>query len=137
MVSFFSHAITPLQRHFGIGSRELLRRLGEEFGSRVAEQYAEADVEMMLSELSVLWKKLEIGTLEIESRKPLTLLIRDCSICGQIPEIGKLFKCTFHEGFIEGLLRRKLGREVHVEQRGEYAGTAGMWTRRYITDVTL
>ena len=111
--------------------------MGEEFGRRAAEKSASRDLRSFVAELSDMWRELGVGKLEVEETNPLTIVIRDCTICGQIPELGRLFNCAFHEGFLTSALSTKLGRRVSVKQESGYEGMAGTWTRRYITDVQL
>ena len=135
--TFFSPAIIPLQKKLEINSSEILSSLGEFFGRKAAEKLKDLDLEGTLGATSEMWKSLGLGKLEVESTNPLTIVIRDCVICGQIPEIGSLFKCAFHEGFLTGLLSSKLGKNIRIVQEAGFEGESGLWTRRYITDVNL
>ncbi len=136
-IAFFSPAINPLQREFGISSKDLLRRLGEEMGRQVSESIHLSDLQDVFNHLSEVWQRLVLGRLEIVSRDPLTIRISDCSICGQIPGLGRVFECSFHEGFFRGLLSHRLKREVKVWQEAGIAGESGTWTRILKTDASL
>ncbi len=133
--SFFAPAITPLQSRLGISSREILELLGERFGRRAAERLGKEGLDTLLSKVSDMWRELKIGEFVVESRKPLKITIRNCVICGQLPEVGRLYKCAFHLGFIKGLLSQALGRDVRVEEVEGVEGEAGTWTRRFLADV--
>jgi len=137
LAGFFSPAIIPLQKELGMSSSELLKLLGGEFGRRVARRFKDMELDAALSRLADLWTRLGIGRLEVESKTPLTIVIRNCTICGQIPEMGRLFKCAFHEAFLQGFLEEKLGRRVIIRQESDLEGESGLWTRRYVTDIIV
>jgi predicted hydrocarbon binding protein len=136
-IAFFSPAINPLQREFAISSKDLLRRLGEEMGRQASESIQLADPVEVFNYLSEMWRRLVLGRLEIVSRDPLTIKISDCSICGQLPGLGRVFECSFHEGFFKGLLSHRLKRDVRVWQEVGIAGESGTWTRILKTDASL
>lgn len=104
---------------------------------RAAQRFRNMELEEALNRLVEMWARLGIGRFEIESKNPLTIVIRNCTICGQIPEMGQLFKCAFHEAFLEGFLSEHTGREVMVRQESGMVGESGLWTRRYITDLAV
>lgn len=137
VISFFSPALNPLQRKFNISSREVMETLGLMFGRRAAREIKPTDIKEVLNELSRIWGETGIGRFEVESWRPLTIVIRDCIICGQLPELGSLYECSFHKGFLEGLLGAKLGRDVEVVEREGYAGEAGTWSRRFTIDIYI
>ncbi|MEM0481549.1 MAG: hypothetical protein QXM16_01485 [Nitrososphaerota archaeon] len=136
-IAFFSPAINSLQREFGISSKDLLRGLGEEMGRQASESIQLADPQEVLNHLSEVWRRLILGRLEIVSLDPLTIRISDCTICGQLPGLGRLFECSFHEGFFRGLLSHRLKKEVKVWQEAGIAGESGTWTRILKTDASL
>jgi len=135
MSSFFSPAVNPAQRHLGISSRDIFRLLGEYFGRKAAEKLRAEDLVSLVSELADFWKKTGIAKIEVDPEPPMRLIIRDCAVCGQTPETGRLFNCVFHEAFIESALSTKMGRKVHVRQEFGMEGGAGTWTRRYSIDI--
>lgn len=136
-VAFFSPAVNPLQRQFHISSKELMRRLGEEMGRKASENIKATDLRGVLNHLSETWRKLVLGKFEVVDENPLTIRISDCTVCGQIPELGRMFECSFHEGFITGLLTHRLGRSVKVWQEAGVSGESGTWTRVYKTDASI
>ncbi|GBC70029.1 hypothetical protein HRbin01_01736 [archaeon HR01] len=136
-VAFFSPAVNPIQKEFGISSKELMRRLGVEMGRKASESIKAENLRAVFSHLSDVWRRLVLGRLEVISETPLVIRISDCTICGQIPELGRLFECSFHEGFFAGLLSHRLGRNVKVWQEGEMSGESGTWTRVYRFDASI
>ncbi|MEM4312035.1 MAG: hypothetical protein QXX95_06575 [Nitrososphaerales archaeon] len=137
MADYFSPAINPIQKFLGVSSKEIIYILGKTLGNRCAERLSSLELKDILSELSKLWKDREIGRLEVKNTKPLTLVIYNCAICGQLPGTGNMFNCAFHEGFFEGLLSTYLKKEIKVYQETNFEGPAGTWCRRYIADISL
>ncbi|MEM0350133.1 MAG: hypothetical protein QXE96_01755 [Candidatus Caldarchaeum sp.] len=135
--AFFSPAVSPLQREFGVSSKDLMRKIGEEFGRKASESIPEKELLASLNHLSEVWRKHSVGRLEVITEETLTIRISDCIICGQIPELGKFFECSFHEGFLNGFLSHRLKTPVKVwQERGE-PGQGGTWTRTFKTDIKL
>lgn len=115
-----------------IPSSEILRVIGRLIGERAAERFKSPTLEGIVSKLDGMWSRLGIGRVELERGERPAITLRDCTICGQVPEIGRLYRCAFHEAFIEGLLTAGLGREVSITQEGIYEGQGGTWTRKFI-----
>ncbi|MEM3097076.1 MAG: hypothetical protein QXV62_08805 [Nitrososphaerota archaeon] len=136
-VAFFSPALNPLQRYVGISSKEILAIIGEEMGRETSSKFSQLDLKGLLSQMSETWHILGLGRFEVVGENPLTIRISNCTICGQIPELGRTFECSFHEGFIRGLLSHHLRKQVKVRQEGSTEGESGTWTRTYSTDISL
>lgn len=135
MADYFGRAITSLQSYLGVNSKEIFASLGEVFGRKAAERYdSSLDLESVLKSVSSIWEDYKIGNLEISNRDPLTLVISDCSICGQLAGSGENYDCAFHEGFFRALLSERLGRKVNLIQETNYEGGAGTWCRRYVAN---
>ena len=137
VVSFFSPALNPLQRRFKIKSKDIMDLLGFEFGRRAALEIGSRDLRMVLDEVSRIWSEMGIGKFKVESYKPLKISIKDCVICGQLPELGSLYECAFHKGFIRGLLSTILGRDIDVKEVEGFAGEAGTWSRMFIANIDI
>lgn len=136
-LAFFAPAVNPLQRELGISSKELMRKLGVEMGRKASMVIQITDLKAVFNHLAEMWRRLVLGKLEVVSEDPLTIKISNCTICGQIPELGSLFECSFHEGFLMGLLSHRFGREVKVWQESGVSGESGTWTRTFKTDAKL
>jgi predicted hydrocarbon binding protein len=134
---YFGEAIAPLQKKFGVGSKELMFQLGVLLGQNAAKQMEEASSAEMLDRFVSLWSEYRLGRLEVLSRAPLEILISDCRICGQLQGTGEMYECALHEGFFEGALSLKLGRPVTFKQDTNYEGAAGTWCRRLSSDVNV
>src|SRR5579875_2063071 len=135
MADYFSRAVTTIQNYTGMKSDEVFHSLGETFGRKAAEKFdPEMNLENVLDAMSKVWTKYEIGILDIVNRDPLTLVISDCTVCGQLAGTGGNYDCEFHEGFFESLLSTRLGRKVELVQVTNYEGNAGTWCRRYVAN---
>jgi predicted hydrocarbon binding protein len=137
MTDYFSPAIKPLQEYLGVGSKEMMFHMGLFLGRRAAEMEASPSAVEMLKNLVKVWDRNELGRLEIASLDPVTLVITDCRICGQLAGSGDRYECAFHEGFFEGALSAKLGKPVELRQETNYEGTAGTWCRRLVADLSI
>jgi predicted hydrocarbon binding protein len=139
MADYFSHAVTSMQDYLGMNSKEIFSSLGGVFGKKAAEKFdSSVDLTSVLKSLTHMWQDYGIGRLEIANRNPLTLIISDCTICGQLAGSGENYECAFHEGFFKSLLSSRQGREVNLVQETNYEGDAGTWCRQYVApDVKL
>jgi predicted hydrocarbon binding protein len=134
---YFGPAIEPLQKKFGVGTKELMFQLGVLLGQKAAKQMDEANASEMLENFASVWNDYRLGRLEVLSKAPLEILISDCRICGQLQGTGEMYECALHEGFFQGALSTKLGKPVSFRQETNYEGTAGTWCRRLAADVDL
>jgi predicted hydrocarbon binding protein len=137
MSDYFGPAIEPLQRKFGVGTKELVFHVGVFLGQRAAITMEEATPVEMLDKMVSVWNEYNLGKLQVVSKDPLSILISDCRICGQLPGTGEMYECGLHEGFFQGALSAKLGRPVSFRQETNYEGTAGTWCRRLVADISL
>ncbi len=137
MADFFSPTLTPLQEYLGLRSKDLFYTLGLTFGRKVSERLARGSLRENLAELSELWEKMELGKLQVVKTDPLTLLITNCRICGQLPGTGSMYECAFHQGFFESVLSMKMGMKVNLHQDTNFEGEAGTWCRRFVADVKI
>ncbi|MBI2185205.1 MAG: hypothetical protein HYU39_09645 [Thaumarchaeota archaeon] len=137
LADYFSRSITSVQKLLGMEAKDALYRMGQVLGEETAKKFAASDLRELILKLSRHWEASEIGRLDTEKWDPLTLIISDCAVCGQLPGTGGMFNCAFHEGFFEGLLSTRMGRKVKLEQITNFEGSAGTWCRRYVTDVKL
>jgi len=137
MVDYFAHSVTTLQNYVGMNSKEVMFHLGQVFGNKVGEKLESLSFEELLSELSRIWEKFEIGVLTVNSGKQLVITISNCTVCGQLAGTGGMFECAFHEGFFQSLLSTKLHGPVKLRQDTNYEGAAGTWCRRYVADIPV
>lgn len=137
MAGYFSPGIVPLLSYLGLSSKQVMHEFGEQVGRSAAAKMAHLSLEQMLDEFSRVWQEYKIGTLTVESRDPLVLLISNCTVCGQLQGTGEMFECAFHEGFFQGALGARLGKPVAVRQETNYEGEGGTWCRRLAVDLAV
>ncbi len=137
MADYFAPGIEPLLTYSGLTSKQVMHELGEFVGKKAAERLAGLTSKQMLGEFSKVWEKYEIGRLVVEKEEPLTLEISNCTVCGQLQGTGEMYECAFHEGFFQGALSAKAGRQVSIRQQTNYEGEAGTWCRRLVADVSV
>ena len=135
MTDYFAPGILPLAKYLGLSSKQLMHELGEQIGRDAAAKLSHLTVEQMIDEFANVWQEYRIGSLTVESRDPLVLQISNCTVCGQLPGTGEMFECAFHEGFFQGALATKLGKQVTVRQTTNYEGDAGTWCRRLVAEI--
>jgi predicted hydrocarbon binding protein len=135
MAGYFAPGITPLLDYLHLDSKQVMNGFGEQVGREAATRLAHLSLDQMLAELGRVWQEYRIGSLTVESRDPLVLLISNCTVCGQLQGTGEMFDCAFHEGFFQGILEARLGKRVAVRQETNYEGEAGTWCRRLAVDV--
>ena len=135
MTDYFAPGIVPLLRYLGLDSKQTMHELGEQLGKHAAAKLSHLSLDEMLGEFATVWQTYKIGSLTVESRDPLVLQISNCTVCGQLQGTGEMFECAFHEGFFQGALGARMGRQVTVHQETNYAGEAGTWCRRLAVDV--
>ena len=134
MADYFGPAVVPLLRYLNLDSKRVMHDLGEQLGRMAAAKLSNLSVDQMLNEFSKVWQGYRIGSLEVEGRDPLVLQISNCTVCGQLQGTGEMFECAFHEGFFQGALSERLGKQVSVTQQTNYEGEAGTWCRRLAAD---
>ncbi len=132
----FAPAATAMQEQFGVGSKDVLRTMGEGFGRKAAEKLTGKTLADRLSELSAMWRRLGLGQLEILSKDPLTIGVSGCTLCGGYGQ-GSQFDCSFHEGFLQGVLSSTLGVDVQVSQGAPSPGEPATWCRKFSANVRV
>jgi predicted hydrocarbon binding protein len=137
MVEYFSPGIVPLLKYLDLSTKDVMRSFGELVGKSAASRMAGLSLNATLDELTSVWEKQGIGTLNVDSTEPLVLQISNCAVCGQLQGTGDMFECAFHEGFFQGILSAKAGRPVSVSQETNFEGEAGTWCRRLVTDIAV
>lgn len=133
-IDYFGPAIQKIQEYTGVDTSTLLGKMGMTLGSKFADMNASMSFEDFLEELVKLWEKSGIGSLNIESTKPLVFSTNNCVVCGQLPEGGGQFRCAIHEGFFEAAIGGKLGRPIKLKQKAEFRAEAGTWSRAYTVE---
>ncbi len=136
MTDYFGPGITPHLKYLGLGSKQVLHEFGEQIGRDVAAKLANRSLDEMLGEFTRIWDEYKIGKLTVETRDSIVIQISNCTVCGQLQGTGEMCECAFHEGFFQGALSAKLGKEVTMRQQTNYGGEAGTWGRRLVGDIS-
>ena len=137
MTDYFSDGLMSLQSYLGVGSKEVMFKLGAYFGEQAAAKNSAATTREMLHEFENVWQKYNIGTLQVADTDPLVLVISDCRVCGTLPGTGGMYECALHEGFFQGALSAKLKKQVAFHQETNYEGEAGTWCRVLVADTKV
>lgn len=135
MADYFSPGIVPLLKYLGLDTKRVMYEFGEQIGRHAAARMANLSLDQMLDEFSRVWEKYNIGRLSVEKNGTLILQISNCTVCGQLAGTGEMYECAFHEGFFKGALSLRMGKPIVVRQETNYAGDAGTWCRRLVTDI--
>ncbi len=137
MAGYFGPGITPLLKYLGLSSKQVLHEFGERVGRDVAAKLANQSLDEMLGELARIWDEYKIGKLTLETRDPFVIQISNCTVCGQLQGTGGMFECAFHEGFFQGAMSARLGKEIVFHQETNHEGEAGTWCRRLVGDFSV
>jgi len=98
--------------------KETLKEVGEMFGRRVIAEVIEAeDLESSLKGISKLLEGSRYGRGEVVkvSKNAAVYRVYECADCGGMPDVGRSL-CGFDEGIIKGVLEKKLGKPVKVDE---------------------
>lgn len=137
IIDYFSDGIAPLQSYLGVGSKEIMYKLGTYFGELAASKIEANGPKEMLRQLEDIWQKYDLGTLQVADTDPLVLVVADCRVCGKLPGTGYMYECAFHEGFFEGAIASKTRKRVTFHQETNYEGEAGTWCRVMVADTKI
>ena len=105
----FLRTLLRLVNVANLDSPLVVRKIGFDFG-----YFALADrIDDFEDGLAKVWEKLKLGKVVEVSRE--RFVVEDCYNCAGLPKIGKPY-CKIDEGIIEGVLRKKSGKNVVVEE---------------------
>lgn len=87
---------------------------GYDIGSNViSKQIMGFRLKEVLKELADIWKKLNLGTVELVEANRIR--VKDCYQCGHMPDVGKPL-CASDAGIIAGVLDKTLGKKHTVKE---------------------
>ncbi|MFU8767446.1 MAG: V4R domain-containing protein [Candidatus Methanoperedens sp.] len=112
---------------YGIDPNPLLRKLGTDFGTKIMKGFKSNDMEGILNELSVFWKKHNMGVMSIIDNYGSAVRIDSCHHCCKMPNVGKKL-CSMDEGIIESILSNRLGTGYYVQETECYGTGDGHCT---------
>ncbi len=120
-------------RSTGIDFDPFLKNLGRIVGQEISGYFQETDLMSLVGEIAKFWKQHRLGTMVVESKAPITVVVDDCFDCGGIPDVGRTL-CALDEGIIEGLLLEKTGDE-YTTTEAECYGT-GFNHCKFVVEIT-
>lgn len=79
----------------------------------ISKQIKGSSLEGVLEELADIWKKLNLGTVELADASKIR--VKDCYQCGHMPDVGKPL-CPSDAGIIAGVLDKTIGKKHSVKE---------------------
>ena len=104
----------------GITIDPVLHLAGLKAGASLYPCVRDTDIEGMIHGMGKLWEKNGLGEVELEKRTPLTLNIRDCFECIDLPILGKP-ACAFESGVLSSLFSQYYGQQMKAIETRCYA----------------
>ncbi|MGB3908209.1 MAG: ArsR family transcriptional regulator [Methanomethylovorans sp.] len=99
----------------GINSDPIMRKIGKDIGVSISSNFFSKDIEYLVQELSVFWKRYQMGNMYLADSEPLIIAVEKCFDYKIISTIGKNL-CSFTEGIIEGAIVTSLGISCCVQE---------------------
>lgn len=109
------HTIRYGLEAYGMNPRPVMKRIGYDIGKRMAELFRSDNMNDLLSEIEQFWGSHRLGNVEIETFDPLTIIVRDCFDCSDMPDVGRTL-CSLDEGLLEGIFEVRLSLRTIVEE---------------------
>ncbi|MDW7733250.1 MAG: V4R domain-containing protein [Methanolobus sp.] len=79
----------------------------------ISKQIKSSSLEGVLEELADIWKKLNLGAVELADANRIR--VKDCYQCGHMPDVGKPL-CPSDAGIIAGVLDKTIGKKHSVKE---------------------
>lgn len=79
----------------------------------ISKQIKGSRLEDVLGEIADVWKKLNLGTVELADANKIR--VKDCYQCGHMPDVGKPL-CPSDAGIIAGVLDKTTGKKHSVKE---------------------
>ncbi|MDO9097358.1 MAG: V4R domain-containing protein [Candidatus Methanoperedens sp.] len=106
---------------YGIDPQPILKKMGNDLGTKIGEGFKSGDYEGVLKELSFFWENHKLGDMTVIEGDKLAILVNNCHHCSKLPAVGKTL-CSMDEGIIEGIFSSKLDLDCNVKET-ECCGT--------------
>lgn len=104
----------------GVDIDPILYEAGLKVGDALYEKVKDPDQSTFLSNIAQFWKTHNLGFIEIQSLKPITISVTDCFECSGLPYLGKP-ACAFDNGILESLFSSYNQEKVKVTETACYA----------------
>lgn len=116
---FFSTIrLTLMNRGFSIDP--ILHLAGRKAGELLYPCVRAPTIEGMVNRVATLWESNGLGSVELEDWSPLTLSIRDCFECIDLPVSGSP-ACAFESGILSSLFSRYYSQQMQAIETHCYA----------------
>jgi len=99
----------------GIDPKPILKKLGNDIGTRIGTDIKSRDCEGILEELSDYWMEHKLGEMTLLKGDQTTISISNCYHCGKMPNVGKTL-CSMDEGIIESVISSTLKYNCRVRE---------------------
>ncbi len=116
--SFMTHLFQTVRygmEAYGFDPKPIMKRLGRDIGIRIGNEFESGNIIELLNEISIFWKKQNLGEMKIVRNSNLSIIITDCYHCGKMPNVGKTL-CSMDEGIFEGLFLSRLDTEYSFKE---------------------
>ncbi len=100
---------------YGIDPKPLLKKMGNDIGTKIGQGFKSKDYEGILNELSFFWEYQRLGDMTVIEDDEHVILVNNCYHCSKMPNIGKTV-CSMDEGIIEGVISSKLKQDCNVKE---------------------
>ncbi len=109
------HTVRYGMEAYGFNPKPIMKRFGKDIGTKIGRWFESDDCDGILNELSVFWKKNELGDMTIIKGDKPVILVLNCYLCGKMPYVGKTL-CSMDEGIIEGVFSSRLKLDCTVRE---------------------
>ncbi|MFA4860937.1 V4R domain-containing protein [Methanoregula sp.] len=123
IVSFFRYCVLVFRTQamvMGINIDPVLQRTGAEVGRVLAPKVAGRTTEEVVRKMDTFWQAHSLGAISIVSSDPLTLGVRGCFECEDLPVTGH-GACAFDTGVLTSIFSHHLGCPVTVVEAECYS----------------
>jgi hypothetical protein len=95
----------------------MLRETGRSIGYQVSKKMGPTNGELtdIVDELGIFWNKNNMGIIEIEKIRPLTLRIESNYDCTGVPDVGRPL-CALDEGIMESVFNERTNKNWKVRE---------------------
>ncbi len=112
---YLFYAVRYGMEAYGFDPKPIMKKLGNDIGTRIGPIFESGDYEGILNELSIFWKDHDLGNMKIINKREPAILVIDCYHCGRMPNVGKTL-CSMDEGIMEGIFSSRLNIEYNVRE---------------------
>lgn len=126
IVSFFRYCVQVFRTQamtMGINLDPVLQNAGAEVGRILAPRVAGRGVEDVIRKMDAFWQAHGLGKIALAGISPLTIEVRDCFECQDLPVTGH-GTCAFDIGVLTSVFSHHLGVPVTVVEERCYSSGA-------------